>query len=342
VAPAAGAGAVLAVRVCPADVGRRVTLRHRLPDDPRLSDLVGTLRSWDGPDADAVLLVQRRDGRSSRVQLRDLVAARVVRPEVGAYDAQAVAEQGWPPALSRPLGDWVLRWTHGVTGRANSVRVGGDPPGPLEAALAEVGDWYAAFGSPPLLQLPSPWTYDSTLDALGWTVRRRTAVLTAPVPAVAAAPVPEGVVVTSVDGPDDAWLATLRDEPRATWPVLREILTGPSPVVFLAARDCASDELLGVGRASVGTERGSGQRWCGLTSIETVPAARRRGIARAIVGELVRWAGEQGAGTVYLQVLTRNEPAMSLYAGMGFALHHAYVYRGPADPPHGTVSAAQV
>ena len=47
--------ALLAVRISPADVGRRVTVRHRI-DDGRLSDVVGVLRSWDG----AVLRVERR------------------------------------------------------------------------------------------------------------------------------------------------------------------------------------------------------------------------------------------------------------------------------------------
>jgi GNAT superfamily N-acetyltransferase len=319
-----GPTAVLAVRVCPADVGRRVTLRHRLPDDPRLSDVVGTLREWSG----AELVVVRRDGREVRVPARDLVAARVVRPEVGAYDAQAVAEKGWPPEHSEPLGDWTLRWTRGVTGRANSVRVGGDPPGPLGAVLEQVRAWYARFDAPPLLQLPSPWTYDQELDALGWSVRRRTAVLTAPVGALVPAPAP-GVVVTEVPGPDDRWLGVLHDEEPATWPVLRSILAAPSRVVFLAAHDSGTGELLGVGRGSAAVERTTRELWYGLTSIETVPAARRRGVARAVVAELGRWAAEQGGGTAYLQVLTSNEAAKNLYGDIGFRLHHDYVYRAP-------------
>lgn len=316
--------AVLTIRVCPADVGRRVTLRHRLPGDPRLSDVVGTLREWSG----AQLIVVRRDGREVPVPARDLVAARVVRPEVGAYDVQAVAEKGWPAERSEPLGDWTLRWTRGVTGRANSVRVGGDPPGTLAAALDQVRAWYARFDAPPLLQLPSPWTYDHELDALGWSVRRRTALLTAPVAALAPASA-RGVVVTAVPGADDRWLGVLHDEVPATWPVLRSILASPSRVVFLAAHDTGTGELLGVGRASAAVEQSTRELWCGLTSIETVPTARRRGVARAVVAGLTRWAEEQGARTAYLQVLTSNEPAKNLYTGMGFRLHHEYVYRSP-------------
>jgi GNAT superfamily N-acetyltransferase len=195
--------------------------------------------------------------------------------------------------------------------------------------LEKVRAWYARFDTPPLLQLPSPWTYDQELDALGWSVRRRTAVLTAPVGALRPAPARD-VAVTAVPGPDDRWLGVLHDEEPATWPVLRSILTAPSRTVFLAARDAGTGELLGVGRASAAVERTTRELWCGLTSIETVPAARRRGVARAVVAELGRWAGEQGARTAYLQVLTANEPAQNLYADIGFRLHHEYVYRAPA------------
>ncbi len=112
--------ALLAVRIGRADVGRRVTLRHRY-DATTLTDVVGRLDAWD----DGVLRVERRDGRLVEVPEADVVAAKVVAPEVSAEDMQAVAERGWPPHETAPLGEWTLRWSGGVTGRANSVRVAG-------------------------------------------------------------------------------------------------------------------------------------------------------------------------------------------------------------------------
>jgi hypothetical protein len=71
----AGMRARLAVRITPADVGRRVTVRarHHGPG-ASVADVVGTLRAWD----DGVLTIARRDGSTATVRQDDLVAGRVV------------------------------------------------------------------------------------------------------------------------------------------------------------------------------------------------------------------------------------------------------------------------
>ncbi len=81
----ARAGALLAVRITEADVGRRVSVRHRY-DASTLTDVVGLLLSWEasGSDADpgaaAVLRIERRDGSVAEVPVADVVAAKVVPP----------------------------------------------------------------------------------------------------------------------------------------------------------------------------------------------------------------------------------------------------------------------
>jgi hypothetical protein len=65
----------LAVRISPADVGARVTVRarHHGPE-AAVADVVGVLRSW----RHGVLTIERRDGTTRTVAQDDLVAARVV------------------------------------------------------------------------------------------------------------------------------------------------------------------------------------------------------------------------------------------------------------------------
>lgn len=62
--------------VTPADVGGRVSVRHRLAnadaDGPSLTDVVGTLDAW----ADGVLVVTRRDGTTVRVHEDAVVGSR--------------------------------------------------------------------------------------------------------------------------------------------------------------------------------------------------------------------------------------------------------------------------
>jgi hypothetical protein len=65
----------LAVRISPADVGARITVRtrHHGPE-AAVTDVVGVLRAWD----DGVLTIERRDGTMRSVAQGDLVAGRVV------------------------------------------------------------------------------------------------------------------------------------------------------------------------------------------------------------------------------------------------------------------------
>ncbi len=67
------------VRITPDDVGRRVTVRTRIPagpGEPATTDTVGTLLAW----RDGFLQIRRRDGAVRTVAEADLLAARVVEP----------------------------------------------------------------------------------------------------------------------------------------------------------------------------------------------------------------------------------------------------------------------
>ncbi|MGD9956567.1 MAG: GNAT family N-acetyltransferase [Candidatus Nanopelagicales bacterium] len=314
--------ALLAVRMSPADVGRRVTVRHRL-DEELLTDVVGVLRSWQG----GVLQVERRSGEIADVPEADVVAAKVVAPELSAEAMQRVAEAGWPPYETAALGDWTLRASGGLTGRANSARVAGDPGLPLEQALELVAAWYAERGLPPILQIPEPSRWDDDLDRLGWMAARRTTVRTVGTDELvrAAGHLPDRVVARRSDVPDAALLALV--EPSLEPAGLARILTGPPVRVFVSLRD-AEGALLAAGRAS--TAASPAGRWAGITSVAVAELARRRGLGRAVMGELGRWAAERGAGSTYLQVMAQNAPAIALYEQLGFVLHHTYCYRSPA------------
>ncbi|MCA0329908.1 MAG: GNAT family N-acetyltransferase [Actinobacteria bacterium] len=318
--------ALLAVRCGPADVGRRVTVR-RLVEDGQLSDAVGVLLSWS---PEGLLVVEKRSGEQVQMSAYDVVAAKVVAPELSADAMQKVAELGWPPAETGQLGDWVLRATHGVTGRANSVRVVGDPGMPLDAALDAVVAWYGERGLPPVLQLPQPSGYDEELDARGWLPARVTTMRTAGTPGLvdrAAALLPPDadryVVELSADT-DSELLAFV--EPSLDPVVLASILTAPDERAFVRVRD-ASGALVAAGRASVSASPVG--RWAGITSVATAEHARRRGLGGLVMASLGQWALDAGCPRTYLQVMSRNAGAIALYERLGFALHHAYAYRSP-------------
>ncbi|MFI0483733.1 hypothetical protein [Actinomadura sp. 9N215] len=66
----------LVVSISGADVGRRISLRRRLPTGG-YSDVVGVLESWSG----GVLTVRRRDGELVEIPEKIMVAAKVVPPQ---------------------------------------------------------------------------------------------------------------------------------------------------------------------------------------------------------------------------------------------------------------------
>ncbi len=326
-------GARLRVSICPADAGRRLSLRYRLPglrlpgQTGETSEVVGVLDSWDGDGVHGLLTLRRRDGSVVRISRADVLAARVVPPEISAYEMQRIAEQGWPPAEAESLGEWTLRWSGGVSGRANSVRVGGSPGMGLELALTRVRRWYEQRGGRPLLQVPTPSGWDERLDDLGWPERRRTLVQTASLIRLLAVTAPArartDLRVALLDQPTDAWTELMAQETPDQAAALVEILTRPRDAVFAHVHDAAAGELVAIGRATL---QGA---WAGLSSLEVRPDARRRGLGTAAMGALAVWATEHNAQRWYLQVFHSNEAALALYDQLGFVTHHAYVYRGP-------------
>ncbi|HEY62945.1 MAG TPA: GNAT family N-acetyltransferase [Caldilineae bacterium] len=89
---------------------------------------------------------------------------------------------------------------------------------------------------------------------------------------------------------------------------------------------------IGVGLLGI---RGN-RAWIG--GLAVAPEWRRRGVGRAILNSLIQAAREREATSVTLEVLTENEPAISLYRSTGFHIHRELLSweRGPevgALPP---------
>jgi len=66
--------------------------------------------------------------------------------------------------------------------------------------------------------------------------------------------------------------------------------------------------------------------YVGLFDIVADASLRRQGLGRAITVDMLRWGKENGARRSYLQVVHDNEPAVALYAGMGFREVYRYWY----------------
>lgn len=321
------AGGRLEVRITPADVGKRVSVR-RLSDalisGEKFTDTVGVLASWN----DGVVLITRRDGESVRIPEHSLVAGKVVpaaparrRGPAASYEELArVSARAWRPVESERLGEWELRSAAGFTRRANSVLPLGDPGRPLDEALRYVREWYADRDLPPYVQTATgaEGTQEllcAALEEHGW--RRE---VSAQLHIGGLAPVADLDAdtdrVTLSRSFDEPWLRRYKRF-GVPGPHVLEVLAG-GPSVWFASVPGSGDAPAAIGRCVVDG------RWAGFMAVEVAPEYRREGLATAVMTALSRQALSEGASAAWLQVEDDNDGARALYDGMGFAAHHAY------------------
>ncbi len=72
-----------------------------------------------------------------------------------------------------------------------------------------------------------------------------------------------------------------------------------------------------------------------IFTLATLPAARRSGLAFAVLGAVMGQARRLGAARLFLEVDQRNEAALRLYARAGFSVvgHRYGYYSAPSGKP---------
>lgn len=297
----------------------------------KFTDTVGVLTSWDK----GVLLITRRGGESVRIPESSLVAGKVVpaaparrRGPAASYEELVrVAARAWQPVERERLGGWELRAASGFTRRANSVLPLGDPGVPLDEALTYVRDWYAARDLPAYVQAATgaegaQEPLCAELEARGWAREVTAELWIGALAPLADREAPEVVLSRTAD---EGWLG--RYQRKGLSEVALHVLgSGPS-VWFATVPGAEGEPPAAIGRCVVDG------RWAGFAAVEVDPAQRRRGLATTVMAALARRALDEGASAAWLQVEADNAGARALYAGMGFAAHHAYHhFRAPQDP----------
>jgi ribosomal protein S18 acetylase RimI-like enzyme len=286
-------------------VGLRIVVRQLLPDG-RASDVLGTCTAW-GPDS----LTVDRDGHGPVViPLSTVVTGKPVPPRasvrarVGAAEVERHVEALWSQVTTEPLGTWTLRASppHGgrLRRRGNSALAMDDPGIGLADAAWRVRRFYTALEQVPTIQVQLGSELERMLTPLGFT--------------------PMG------DGDSHAQLAPVAQALRAARAVAYELPADleTADLVETAVPAPAAAVTLGGG-----TARGRGVLsgdWLLVEGLEVDPAHRRRGLATAVLDELLDWGASQGARTAMLHVETANTGAIALYERLGFRTHHTNRY----------------
>jgi N-acetylglutamate synthase len=258
-------------------------------------------------------------------------------PLVTAARLDDLANRAWPALETWRVGGWLVRASHGVTRRANSV-LPMDDVDDLARAIDEVEEAYLSRGLRPTFQISpasQPRSLVSHLARRGYHEEAETLILVAPT---------EHVIEACGRGEHPASRVSVHEQPSDEWmslwwdvdgrggdtelDVARKILLGSTSryaqaTPGLSIADPAGGgavEPCAVGRLALVDD------WGGLFGIATSPRHRRRGHARRVVGALAREAARAGAACLWLQVLADNENAIGLYRRLGFVPISGYTY----------------
>jgi GNAT superfamily N-acetyltransferase len=263
-----------------------------------MTDVLGLCTSW----RDGVCTVRPETGPAVEIPVADIVTGKPVPPRasarqrVSARDAERHSLPLWPNVERVPLGEWELRSDPAPVGRllkrANSCLAFGDPGIPLADAAAEVRQFYDARRRDALVQVERESAPASAFVDLGWTA----------VPGGDAHFLVSSLAMASRSAGRDTDVEVEEDGPR----------------VRVARLEDGRE--IGSGRAAVDGD------WLGVHALGVEPQHRGRGHATAMMAALLEWGAERGATTVWLHVETDNEPALALYGGLGFRIHHTNRY----------------
>lgn len=215
-------------------------------------------------------------------------------------------------------GDWLRHTDSPTTWWAGAALLHGT--GELGPRLAGAEAFYSAYGVPVRVQVcpACPPGLDEALADRGYARSGDVRLLAAGAGSVAAQP---ALPVLIEDRPGHAWARLLADAQGGAeaGAQLRLVERVASPSAYATAS--LAGRPVAVGRAV------QDDGWTGVFGMATLPAARRRGAASAVLAGLARWSLDAGSDRLYLQVTAGSPAALALYRDAGFRPLASYHYR---------------
>lgn len=227
----------------------------------------------------------------------------------------------WPSLQEETFGDWVFRFSGGLSRRGNSANPLRATGGDISPMLAAAADAYSRAGLPTIIRTPDmlPAEIAAQLEAKSYRPEGETLTLYCELPPGRMRRDPDVMIA---DRPDEAWLhgmwamKGLNERERATYRAIVGQLAIPAAFMSL---------MIEGGPVAMGFVA-IHDRLLVVESLITDPAARGRGHARRLVGAMLAWGIEQGVDGTCLQVVADNDIAIRLYRGMGLT-RELYRYR---------------
>lgn len=242
---------------------------------------------------------------------------------------EAVGFRAWPSAFVHYDGSWQIRLTAGHPSKRLNCVVPLDPSDHKDMAerLEKACQRFLAIGETLTIR-ETPLTPPVLLDHIseaGWRRFETVHVMTVEIEAANLPDMIDHLPLQDVERFAEA-CAALRAGGSSDAVVIADILSRIRPATGYFPID----------------DHDKGPRACvlcvqdndlaGIQSLAVAEDARRKGLGLELVSAALRWARLRGARTAWLQVSSRNQPAISLYEKLGFTVAYDYHYWRKENP----------
>ena len=234
---------------------------------------------------------------------------------------EEIASNGHAALNSMEYDGWVLRFSNGYTGRANSVSVLRPSAKNAAEKVAYCEECYAKQGLPALFKLT-----DCDAELQDYLAKKGYGVVT-----------PTDVMILDLENTETAGSmqdCIFAEEPSGWFPAYFafEELTDPGKQdlfrrIQAGVRvDKVYCTVMKDGRPAACASGALEQGYMLLQNVVVDPALRGQGLGEKLCRAMIARAGVQGARYVYLQVVQSNTAAMNLYRKLGFQKVYTYRY----------------
>lgn len=230
--------------------------------------------------------------------------------------------RAWPALRDEQISGWLLRFSEGLTRRANSAN-------PLQPKIADPDrlivaceSRYRAQSLPTFFRIPSliDPAMQECLEQRGYKAEGESLVMYGTMDEAASQPDDHTELLSK---PSEEWLramSVLQNYTLTRSATYAKIVTSIAvPVAYIGLRD--KERIIALAYGAI---------YDGLLCFESVVtdvAFRGRGNARRMLASLIDWAKAAGAEGLCLQVEASNRPARNLYGGLGLKELYRYHYR---------------
>ena len=316
-------------------LGQRVSVRIQI--NGGYQDFLGVL---EAPGE-----IRKKDGSLAQFDQSSIYAWRIVEPitEVGKgsplslriREIELAAFHTWLPRFTQERGPWQIRIDSGITKRANSVLVLGDPVNNSEHTLQqEIQDAQKLFsqsGLPLVFMVPTPLggRTEEFLRQNNWETNGE--ILTMIGDADVITPADENFHLEVLDNPSAEWLELESDQG------LRELFTRtPASYISITQQSASRNAFLNqengheqdndheqdkneiLARGRIGFDNS----WGILTRVFVKESSRGQGLGETIVRAAADIARRRNIRQLALHVDADNVSAIALYSKLGFRKHH--------------------